>query len=576
MLLPPKAHLALLVCSALLAWAALPLDVMAQAAPGGLPAAAAHAAAPPQADQVAPALPAVPAWPLADPPFSRSVPEVRGTWLTTTANDALATPQRTAQTMRRLREIGLNTVYIEAWKNGFTQFPSQVLERTIGLDRRPPGAEQDPSDTQAARRAASRDLLHEAVTEAHRQGLVAIAWFEYGFMAAHQSTLNPLRRLKREWLSLDRQGREVAPNGFVWLNPLHPQAREFLLDLMLEAVDRYDLDGVQLDDRIVWPHVTMGYDAYTRQVYASEHGGASPPDDPHDPAWMQWRADKVDEAARWFVQELRARRPGLVLSLSPAVHPWAWENYLLDWPRWTAWTAADRLPGPPVRTAAAREVVPAWDEFIPQAYRFNLPAFESTWQAQTTAVQAAGAYRPARLVAGIRLVGDGADSSWPQLEGSIAQVRRLGQGGHVLWFSRGVLDLFAQELKTLYARSGPAHSPRFPVGWRPGAVVLRTVGLPAASPARDNLAPAGDSSQTTPVQEAGGLAAWAAEGVPAGRYRVLAFIDGAWQDQPGLVQAATGPLRLQLPDRRATAVELLPDRREALRQVPLCRLGDAC
>jgi len=478
--------------------------------------------------------------------------QVRGTWLTTTANDAIATPERTAHTMRRLREIGLNTVYIEAWKNGFTQFPSQVLQRTIGLDRRPSGAEQDPSDPAAVRRSAARDLLHEAVTEAHRQGLVAIAWFEYGFMAAHQSTLNPLRRLKREWLSLDRQGREVAPNGFVWLNPLHPQAREFLLDLMLEAVDRYDLDGVQLDDRIVWPHVTMGYDAYTRQAYAREHGGAQPPDDPHDPGWMRWRADKVDEAARWFVQELRARRPGLVLSLSPAIHPWAWENYLLDWPRWTAWTAADRLPGLPVRTAAAREVVPVWDEFIPQAYRFSLPAFESTWQAQTTAVQAAGAYRPARLVAGIRLVGDGADSSWAQLEGSIAQARRLGQGGHVLWFSRGVLDLFAQELTALYARSGPAHSPRFPQGWRPGAVVLQPVdGMPAQ-------------------------AVWAADRVPPGRYRVLAFIDGAWQDQPGLWQAAPGPLRLTLPDGRATAVELLPDRREALRQVPACRQEDRC
>ena len=40
-------------------------------------------------------------------------PEVRGTWLTTTANDALTTPAQTANTMKRLREIGLNTVYVE-------------------------------------------------------------------------------------------------------------------------------------------------------------------------------------------------------------------------------------------------------------------------------------------------------------------------------------------------------------------------------------------------------------------------------------------------------------------------------
>src|SRR5215211_4685771 len=60
--------------------------------------------------------------------FAAPPPEVRGTWLTTTANDALATPAKTAETMKRLREIGLNTVYVECWKNGYTEFPSATLE----------------------------------------------------------------------------------------------------------------------------------------------------------------------------------------------------------------------------------------------------------------------------------------------------------------------------------------------------------------------------------------------------------------------------------------------------------------
>ena len=56
-------------------------------------------------------------------------PELRATWLTTTANGAIATPENTDQTMRRLREIGLNTVYVECWKNGYTEFPSATLRR---------------------------------------------------------------------------------------------------------------------------------------------------------------------------------------------------------------------------------------------------------------------------------------------------------------------------------------------------------------------------------------------------------------------------------------------------------------
>ncbi|MCX5690766.1 MAG: family 10 glycosylhydrolase, partial [Planctomycetota bacterium] len=206
--------------------------------------------------------------PAAEPPA-----EIRGTWVTTTANDAIATPEKTAQTMRRLREIGLNTVYVECWKNGYTQYPSKVLERTIGVDRRPALMKQDPGDDASKSAGPGRDLLAETLREAHKNNLTYIAWFEYGFMAAHKDTDNHLRRMKKEWLSLDKNGSEVAPNGFVWMNPLHPETRKFLLDLVCEAVDKYDLDGIQLDDRIVWPYVTMGYDAYTKKIYAQEHGG---------------------------------------------------------------------------------------------------------------------------------------------------------------------------------------------------------------------------------------------------------------------------------------------------------------
>ena len=384
--------------------------------------------------------------------------EVRGTWLTTTANNALRTPADTATSMRRLKDIGINTVYVEAWKDGHAQFPSQVLQTTTG-------------DAVAA-----RDLLQESLIEAHRNGLVYVAWFEYGFMAAQKDTPNQLRLRKPEWLSRDIHGNEIAPNGFVWLNPLHPEARAFLRDLVLEAVDNYDIDGIQLDDRIVWPHVTMGYDDYTQQVYASEHEGRRPPADYTDPEWMRWRADKVNEFARLFVQEIRTRRPGLLISLSPAVYPWSWDHYLLDWPAWSGWGEAQRLSSGQFRDPRSALALPRWDEFIPQAYRFSYEAFEKTWRAQVDAVRKLGANRQRDLVAGIRITGDGADSSWDQLRRSILLTRELGNGGHVLWYSRGVLDLYAAELTAFYRESGPAWSPHFGAGWRAPATALARTG----------------------------------------------------------------------------------------------------
>jgi uncharacterized lipoprotein YddW (UPF0748 family) len=403
----------------------------------------------------------------------RAAPEVRGTWVTTTANTALATPADTAKTMRTLREIGLNTVYVETWKNGYTQYPSEVLRRVVGVDRRPNLMPSDPSDAPERLKQPARDLLEESLIEAHRNQLIYIGWFEYGFMAAHKSTPSVhLWKQKPEWLSRDQDGSEIAPNGFVWMNPLHPEARRFLLDLVLEAVDKYDMDGIQLDDRIVWPYVNMGYDDYTKSIYAAEHNGKQPPKDPKDPAWMRWRADKVNEFSKMFVQEIRAKRPGLLISLSPAPYPWVWENYMLEWPKWAGWAASDALQTR--EDWAGNNITPRWDEFIPQNYRFSYEAFEKTWLEQIEHMKTLGANRQRDLIAGIRIVGDGADSSWDQLRKSIELTRANGNGGHVHWFSRGVLDVYPKELTSFYDVKGlgPAPHPKFHHDWRPAPVVL--------------------------------------------------------------------------------------------------------
>lgn len=88
---------------------------------------------------------------------------------------------------------------------------------------------------------------------------------------------------------------------------------------------------------------------------------------------------------------------------------------------------------------------PRWDEFVPQAYRLSYEDF-------------------------------GKDSSWEQLRRSIELTRRQGNGGHVLWYSRGMLDLYARQLKTFYNTGQAVPSPRFPPGWRAPAVALKARG----------------------------------------------------------------------------------------------------
>ncbi len=435
------------------------------------------------------------------PPAEAVRPEVRGTWLTTTANDAISTPEKTAATMKRLREIGLNVVYIECWKDGYTEFPSATMDKLIGV----------PFKVNAAPAAQQRDLLLEGSIEAHRNGMLAIGWFEYGFMAAYKTTNNELRTLgeKEGWILHDQHGQSVSKqDSFVWLNPLHPKAQEIVLNVVLDAVKKYDLDGVQLDDRISMP-TNMGYDDFTRKLYAEEHNGAQPPTDVKDAAWLKWRADKITAFAKRFAAEVHKVNPNVIVSVSPAPYPWCYENFACDWPTWTHWSDNER-----------------WDEYVPQNYRFN---FERTKASIEEAFGFIGDRRK-DLIAGIRVVGDGPDMPEKDLLDSIRFARDAGLAGHVLWYSRGVLDIFPEQLKAFYnvAQVGQATHPARPADWRSLPIV--------ATKATDG--------------------SWHYSVEKGQAYRTIAKVRGRWVDL-GAAEVPAGLGTLSKPE--AEAVELLPD-----------------
>lgn len=439
-----------------------------------------------------------PAAVLAQPTTRPMLSEVRGTWMTTTANDALASPQQTAESMKRLAEMGFNTVYVECWKNGYTEFPSQVMADLVGV---PLKVNDAPAELQ-------RDLLLEASVEARRNGLICIAWFEYGFMAAYKETNNELRQLglKQGWLTTTAEGEIVGEqNPFVWLNPLHPKAQELLLAIVLEAVDNYDLDGVQLDDRIAMP-VEMGYDPYTKKLYAADHEGRMPPESresPHWDEWVQWRADKISQYAREFARRVKEARPGLVVSVSPAPYPWSLENYCCDWPKWSRWE--DKDGGGPL-----------WDEFVPQCYRLNYEAFADNWREQVAAMNELGGGRTEDLIAGIRVVGDGPDTPWADVAKKMNLARELG-GGYCIWFSRAVLEVYPEQFAAYHERLGPARNPHFPENWRPRPMPL-TVKAHAAT----------------------------AEDIPPGRYRVVFRRNGILR-QTNVIEHDGGAFETPLP-----------------------------
>ncbi|MBD2234361.1 glycoside hydrolase family 10 protein [Phormidium tenue] len=151
-----------------------------------------------------------------------------------------------------------------------------------------------------------------------------------------------------------------------WMNPFHPQVQKFQLELINELVSNYEVDGFQFDDHLGLP-VDFGYDPFTINLYRAEHGGRTPPNDPQDAEWMAWRASKISDFLAEVHKLVKARRPNAVVSISPNPYPFAFTNYLQDWPTWVN-----------------RGIV---DELVVQVYRSDNNRF--MWEMNKPSIQAA-------------------------------------------------------------------------------------------------------------------------------------------------------------------------------------------
>lgn len=256
--------------------------------------------------------------------------EIRGVWLTNIDSDVLFSKGNLEWGMKRLADLNFNTVYPTVWNWGYTLYPSQVAQRVTGKSMQlvtPIDRNHDPNLGQG------RDMLKEAIAEGKKHGLRVIPWFEFGFMAPADSEL---ARRHPHWITERSDGTEVKMEGEhprVWLNPFHPEVQQFILDLLLEIVTNYEVDGIQLDDHLGLPS-EYGYDDYTVNLYKQEHDGNSPPTDPKDPDWLRWRADKITAFKERMFREIKARNPKAIVSLSPNPQEFSYQYYLADWATW--------------------------------------------------------------------------------------------------------------------------------------------------------------------------------------------------------------------------------------------------
>ena len=362
--------------------------------------------------------------PVAPPPPNQ---EIRGVWLTNVGSGVLFTPWGIERAFKQLTQLQFNTLYPVVWNRGHTFYPSDLAHQTTGRSQNPTLSLTHPGE----------DVLGKMVKLGQRDHIRVIPWFEYGFLAPKNSEL-----VKRHptWLTYGQKDRQTlsqfhSQNGWdtlrahlkaqmtpqnLWLNPFHPKVQQFLLNLIVEVVSRYDVDGIQLDDHFGLP-VELGYDPFTIGLYQQEHQGQRPPDDPRNPEWMRWRANKITQFMGQISEAVKASDPTAIISISPNSQGFAYQSYLQDWSTW---------------------VERGWvDELVLQVYRQDLGRFQS--ELSKPAIQKARQRIPVAIGILTGLVGQPVPID--QIQEQIERVRDHGFNGVSFFYWESLWGYIAPE-----------------------------------------------------------------------------------------------------------------------------------
>lgn len=168
--------------------------------------------------------------------------EFRGVWVATVDNidwpsrPGIPTEQQKAELLAildRASQLRLNAVLLQVRPACDALYASKLepwSEYLTGQMGRAPEPAYDP--------------LAFAVEEAHRRGLELHAWFN-PYRARHPSAKS---EISTDHISKTRPELVRTYGKHLWLDPGEPAVRQHSLDVVLDVVRRYDVDGVHIDD----------------------------------------------------------------------------------------------------------------------------------------------------------------------------------------------------------------------------------------------------------------------------------------------------------------------------------------
>lgn len=283
--------------------------------------------------------------PAAEPPVQVPRAELRALWVDA-FHPGLKTPEEVDRLVDEAARANINTLIVQVRRRGDAYYNLSPLEPRT----------EDPS------LPAGFDALAYVIDRAHARGLEVHAWL--ATLAVVDSKAppqdpghvwnahGPAAPGAENWVSyhLARNrvtgtwSEEAYPSEY--LDPGHPAALDYTVNVYLNVVQSYAVDGIHLDlCRYAGPQ--FGYNPVSVARYNARYGTTGRPE-PDDLRWSEWRREQVTNLVRKVYLKAIALRPEVKVSVATiawgqgpaAEEDWessrAYAEVFQDWRGWLA------------------------------------------------------------------------------------------------------------------------------------------------------------------------------------------------------------------------------------------------
>ena len=147
------------------------------------------------------------------------------------------------------------------------------------------------------------DPLQWMIDECHRRGMELHAWinpYRAKTKSPHQNAANHVIVCHPEWT--------FDYDGLTLLNPAYKECRDYICDVVKDIVERYDVDGLHIDDYF-YPYPVAGVEIPDEAQYRAAPNGMKNRDD--------WRRYNVNMFIQQVYETIHATKPWVKFGVSP-------------------------------------------------------------------------------------------------------------------------------------------------------------------------------------------------------------------------------------------------------------------